>query len=99
MDESDPIARVVHPECAPKPGTFTGTAPGTFVGTHVKLGFPCEVGEGGTTIEHMWVLVERVNSEGKLVGEVRNDPVLRGSPACGEIVRFAVDEIEEIEAP
>jgi hypothetical protein len=77
---------------APQPGRYTGTDPKTFIGKHVKLGFPSKSGR----IEHMWVLVESVEGD-ELRGALANDPVLDVGFVCGDGVGFVVDEIEAVE--
>jgi hypothetical protein len=84
---------------APKPGSFTGQDPSTFIGKHVKLGFPA-LDRGRQTTEHMWVMVTELFSgpePEQLVGFVNNDPVLECAYKDGDAVAFAVSEIEAVD--
>lgn len=83
---------------ASKPGGFVGQDPASFVGRHIKLGFPTLVGSH----EHMWVLVDRVEPSGELIGSLQNEPTLAlsmGDFHHGDLFAFEVDEIEAVEPP
>lgn len=86
---------LVCPAHEPKPGKYKDCDPKSFIGKHVKLGFPCQMGQ----TEHMWVLVHKVE-EDKLSGELDNDPVLITDfdppLKCGDWVEFETHEIEDV---
>lgn len=74
-------------------------SPKSFVGKHVKLGFPTGLtGPREPRVERMWVKTLR-ESEGKLIGVVDNDPitpnVAREYPSGTEI-EFETNEILEV---
>lgn len=94
MTESLSNIGLVCPECASQPGKYTGQPPAIFLGKHVKLGFKTEDGE---KTEHMWVKVTALDPNGKeLHGILDNDPIYDVGYDCGDLLAFAVDEIEDV---
>lgn len=94
----EPLSNIgaVCEDCASKPGKYTGQDPKTFVGKHVKLGFPArDPRTMKKTTEHMWVEVQEVTPEG-LKGTVNNDPIMVTQYICGTEILFTVDEIEDV---
>jgi hypothetical protein len=97
MDQDKPESPLniglVCPTHAPKPGKYTGQDPTSFLKKFVKLGFPSPQG-----VEHMWVRVERLGTQGtELEGVLDNDPVYDVGFVCGDDIGFDVAEIEEVE--
>lgn len=73
--------------------------PASFVGKHVKLGFPTELtGPRDPKVERMWVKTLR-ESDGKLIGVVDNDPitpVVAEKYPSGTEIEFETNEILEV---
>lgn len=94
-NEPEPIHNIgwVCREHAPKPGKYSGQDPNNFMHKFVKLGFPSPQG-----VEHMWVYVERLGTQGTdLEGVLSNDPVYDVGYACEDGVGFDVSEIEAVQ--
>lgn len=98
----EPLSNVgfVCAEHAPKPDPALHVHPPEFfVDKFVKLGFPMiHIATGLPTVEHMWVLVEKVVN-GKLRGVVNSDPIHIGEYHDGVEIEFEVTEIEKLSDP
>lgn len=83
-------------EHAPKPDPrYSKLAPEHFVGKHVKKGFPGVTPDGSTRLEHMWVKIKRVE-DGVLIGKLDNVPTYKMDLKCGDEVKVALTEIEQV---
>jgi len=68
------------------------------IGGLVKVLFRVNLPVDECTGERMWVILTEVGArDGTLVGELNNDPVVRTDLVCGEIVKFHMDDLLEIE--
>jgi len=78
-------------EHAPQPDTRLHQFPAAaFIGCHVKRAFHFD---GGA--EHMWLKVLETDGE-MLVGRLDNEPQNDVGCAYGDVVRFAVTEVEAL---
>jgi uncharacterized protein YegJ (DUF2314 family) len=86
----------VCPRSAPKAGKYSGQDAAGFVGKWVKMAFDAtNPVTGESTLEHMWVKVASLK-DGKLVGELDNDPIMITEVQCGDSVTLTVDQIEDV---
>jgi hypothetical protein len=86
-------------DCAPKPGSFTGQDPKSFVGKLVKIAFDATKHDGTKTKEHMWVQV-REHSAGEWVsGVLVNTPFWKMNFRKGDQVGLKVSDIEQVYDP
>jgi hypothetical protein len=67
-----------------------------FVERYVQTGFKGTDPHGVERIEHMWVLVTRVEDEETVHGLIENDPVLDGVPRYGAAVDVRLDKINKV---
>ena len=79
-------------EVTAKPIEFSGD-PLTLIGSYIKLPFVFD-----KRVEHMWIKVEKVNSEtGSISGILSNDPLICCFLEYGDLIENrSLSEIEEI---
>lgn len=82
-------------DCAPKPGSFTGMDPNSFVGKMVKLAFKATKPDGKETKEHMWVHATHAVAGEWMRGILLNTPYFKTSFQRGDAVGFKVSDIEQ----
>lgn len=80
----------VCPECGIE--DYSDKEPSWFVGKYVKKIFTALNDEK----ERMWVRVHDVTKDGKLVGELNNDPVYPFDIKCGDSVTLDINEVIEV---
>ena len=66
--------------------------PKTLIGKYVKKGF---LGENNK-VEHMWVEIIGLSKDGKLIGELNNDPIVITHLQSGDVIELDISEIEQI---
>lgn len=78
----------------PKPGGYTEEDPYELLGYNVKTSFRAQNGR----TEHMWVFVSAIDpdDESVLLGVLNNDPVYATQYHCGQDVKVALWEIEDV---
>lgn len=97
MKESIGNIRMVCPEHSPLAGRYADLDPQTLVGHFVKKAFNIDDPKQlKRELEHMWILVKRVTKDGKLEGELDNDPLYVSYVKCGDIVQLTTAEVEEV---
>ncbi len=85
--------RVLHKDCTPKPGKYSGSKPEEFLNKLVKLLFPSPQGA-----EYMWVIVDKIGTQGtELEGTLDNDPVYDVGYEYGDYLGFDVSEIVDVD--
>ena len=99
--QPDPV-RITCSECSERRKAETqekikGQPPEFFIGSWVKLAFPCD-GECTPDMEHMWVKVIEIyqgDEKEELVGVLDNDPLFITDYHRGDGVAFKRSEIED----
>jgi uncharacterized protein YegJ (DUF2314 family) len=94
MQESANNIGVTCAAHAPQPiARWACEKPEFFIGKFVKKGF--QTGRSDYLLEHMWVEVKGVEN-GKLFGNLTNDPVICTVLKDGDAVLVTLDEIESV---
>lgn len=95
------LPAMMHPEsgnigfrAGPAPKKENTHQPSFYLGKNVKRAFVAEDGR----IEHMWVKVDGLTTEGMLTGRLANSPLYDVGVKHGDRVEVKVDEIEDLDA-
>jgi uncharacterized protein YegJ (DUF2314 family) len=94
MFRYDPNVQLVCPRCRKPDSRYFDVPLDWFVGRCVKIAFQSQDG----LVEHMWVVVTGVE-DGRLVGELDNDPLFVEDIECGDRVVLDRTQIEVVKHP